>query len=86
MTEGAGRLVPAKRMHLAGERTGDGHALLPAAGELEERLVGLDHVVHYEPAAAVTDCVWPGMGVVEPVDDDSCLLHLGADAPVASPG
>jgi hypothetical protein len=27
--------------------------------------------------------VWPGMGVVEAVDDRSCLLHLGADTPSA---
>ncbi|MFJ8942635.1 helix-turn-helix transcriptional regulator [Streptomyces sp. NPDC102395] len=35
----------------------------------------------HEPAAAVTDRIWPGMGVIEPVDDESCLLHLGADTP-----
>ncbi|MFF8193496.1 helix-turn-helix transcriptional regulator [Streptomyces bobili] len=35
----------------------------------------------HEPAVAVTDRVWPGMGVIDPVDDDSCLLHLGADTP-----
>ncbi|QLE70341.1 WYL domain-containing protein [Streptomyces rectiverticillatus] len=38
-------------------------------------------VTLHEPAAAVTDRVWPGMGAVEPVDDHSCLLHLGADTP-----
>ena len=27
----------------------------------------------------MTDRVWPGMGVVEAVDDHSCLLHLGAE-------
>ncbi|MEE1753070.1 helix-turn-helix transcriptional regulator [Streptomyces sp. SP18CS02] len=32
----------------------------------------------HEPATVVADRLWPGMGVVEPVDDDSCLLHLGA--------
>jgi predicted DNA-binding transcriptional regulator YafY len=36
-----------------------------------------------ESAEAVADRVWPGMGVVEPVDDHSCLLHLGADSPWA---
>jgi predicted DNA-binding transcriptional regulator YafY len=35
----------------------------------------------HEPAADVADRVWPGMGVIEPVDDESCLLHLGADSP-----
>jgi predicted DNA-binding transcriptional regulator YafY len=35
----------------------------------------------HEPAAAVADRVWPGMGVIEPVDDRSCLLHLGAGTP-----
>ncbi|MEU0061264.1 WYL domain-containing protein [Streptomyces sp. NPDC006334] len=38
-------------------------------------------VTLHEPAAAVTDRVWPGMGVIEPVDDTSCLLHLGAENP-----
>ncbi|MFD5429108.1 helix-turn-helix transcriptional regulator [Streptomyces sp. NPDC127084] len=38
-------------------------------------------VTLHEPAARVTDRIWPGMGVVEPVDDESCLLHLGADTP-----
>ncbi|UUU19190.1 helix-turn-helix transcriptional regulator [Streptomyces sp. DSM 40750] len=35
----------------------------------------------HEPAVAVADRVWPGMGVIEPVDGHSCLLHLGADTP-----
>ncbi|MER5224686.1 helix-turn-helix transcriptional regulator [Streptomyces flaveus] len=35
----------------------------------------------HESAEAVADRVWPGMGVIEPVDDHSCLLHLGADTP-----
>jgi len=34
----------------------------------------------HEPAEAVTDRVWPGMGVIEAIDDHSCLLHLGADS------
>ena len=33
----------------------------------------------HEPAEAVADRVWPGMGVVEAVDERSCLLHVGAD-------
>ncbi|MEU6076940.1 YafY family protein [Micromonospora sp. NPDC047074] len=37
-------------------------------------------VTMHGPAATVTDQVWPGMGAVEPVDDDTCLLHLGADS------
>ncbi|MFC5823559.1 helix-turn-helix transcriptional regulator [Nonomuraea insulae] len=37
----------------------------------------------HEPAEAVADRVWPGMGVVEAVDDRSCLLHLGAENPWA---
>jgi hypothetical protein len=35
----------------------------------------------HEPAAAIADRIWPGMGVIEPVDDHDCLLHLGADTP-----
>ncbi|MFE5477465.1 helix-turn-helix transcriptional regulator [Nocardia sp. NPDC056541] len=34
-------------------------------------------------ATEVADRVWPGMGVLEAVDDVSCLLHLGADSPAA---
>ncbi|HEY8456531.1 MAG TPA: YafY family protein [Actinopolymorphaceae bacterium] len=34
-------------------------------------------------SAAVAERVWPGMGVVEAVDDHSCLLHVGADSPWA---
>ncbi|MDR3080240.1 MAG: WYL domain-containing protein [Streptomyces sp.] len=33
----------------------------------------------HESATVVAGRVWPGMGVIEPVDDRSCLLHLGAD-------
>jgi predicted DNA-binding transcriptional regulator YafY len=35
-------------------------------------------VTLHEPADTVADRVWPGMGVVEAVDDHSCLLHVGA--------
>ncbi|MDX3644458.1 helix-turn-helix transcriptional regulator [Streptomyces sp. MB09-02B] len=38
-------------------------------------------VTLHESAAAVGDRIWPGMGVLEPVDDDRCLLHLGAGTP-----
>ncbi|MGW8435809.1 helix-turn-helix transcriptional regulator [Nocardiopsis sp. NPDC055551] len=33
----------------------------------------------HEAADTVADRVWPGMGVVEAVDEASCLLHLGAE-------
>lgn len=33
----------------------------------------------HESPEAVADRVWPGMGVIEAVDDHSCLLHVGAD-------
>ncbi|WP_228975629.1 YafY family protein [Streptomyces sp. DH12] len=36
-------------------------------------------ILLHEPATVVADRLWPGMGVVEPVDGGSCLLHLGAD-------
>ncbi|MEV6678215.1 WYL domain-containing protein [Streptomyces erythrochromogenes] len=36
-------------------------------------------VTLHESATAVAGRVWPGMGVVEPVDEHSCLLYLGAD-------
>ncbi|WP_433579218.1 helix-turn-helix transcriptional regulator [Nocardia brasiliensis] len=32
-------------------------------------------------AAAATDRIWPGMGVLEPVDADSCRLLVGAETP-----
>ncbi|MGW0435363.1 helix-turn-helix transcriptional regulator [Micromonospora sp. NPDC003197] len=35
----------------------------------------------HESAEAVNERIWPGMGVVETVDDRSCLLHVGADTP-----
>ena len=55
-----------------------------AAAYLEDRLSSRAWPVRatvtlHEPADAVTDRVWPGMGVVEPVDDRTCLLHVGAD-------
>ncbi|MEV4188137.1 WYL domain-containing protein [Streptosporangium canum] len=37
----------------------------------------------HESAEAVADRVWPGMGVVEAVDDRTCLLHVGAETPSA---
>ncbi|MFF8293162.1 helix-turn-helix transcriptional regulator [Streptomyces sp. NPDC016309] len=36
-------------------------------------------VMLHESATEVADRVWPGMGVIEPVDARSCLLHLEAD-------
>lgn len=38
-------------------------------------------VTLHERADVVADRVWPGMGVVEPIDDRNCLLHVGADTP-----
>ncbi|MGN9844427.1 helix-turn-helix transcriptional regulator [Nonomuraea sp. H19] len=38
-------------------------------------------VTLHESAAAVADRIWPGMGVIEAIDDHSCLLHLGAETP-----
>ncbi|TYP86249.1 helix-turn-helix transcriptional regulator [Blastococcus xanthinilyticus] len=32
-----------------------------------------------EPADAVSARIWPGMGVVTPVDERTCSVHLGAD-------
>ncbi|MFB4314526.1 helix-turn-helix transcriptional regulator [Actinomadura sp. 21ATH] len=40
-------------------------------------------VALHESAEAVADRVWPGMGVVEAVDDRGCLMHTGADTPWA---
>jgi predicted DNA-binding transcriptional regulator YafY len=40
-------------------------------------------VLLHEPAEAVADRVWPGMGVLEAVDADSCRLHVGAESPWA---
>ncbi|YCK38056.1 helix-turn-helix transcriptional regulator [Actinomadura sp. ATCC 39365] len=38
-------------------------------------------VLLHESAAAVAERIWPGMGVVEAVDDLSCLLRVGAETP-----
>ncbi|WP_083999117.1 helix-turn-helix transcriptional regulator [Actinomadura kijaniata] len=35
----------------------------------------------HEPADAVADRVWPGMGALEAVDGHGCLLHVGAETP-----
>ncbi|MEU6741210.1 helix-turn-helix transcriptional regulator [Streptosporangium sandarakinum] len=40
-------------------------------------------VTLHESAEAMADRIWPGMGVVEAVDDRSCLLHVGAETPSA---
>ncbi|WP_418155265.1 helix-turn-helix transcriptional regulator [Actinoalloteichus caeruleus] len=38
-------------------------------------------VTLHEPAEAVSDRIWPGMGVLEAVDHTSCLLRVGSDSP-----
>ncbi|WP_228001980.1 helix-turn-helix transcriptional regulator [Nocardia australiensis] len=40
-------------------------------------------VLLHTSAAEATGSVWPGMGVVEAVDEYSCHLHVGADTPGA---
>ncbi|MFD0000199.1 helix-turn-helix transcriptional regulator [Nocardia sp. NPDC127526] len=40
-------------------------------------------VVLHRSAAELSERIWPGMGVLEALDDASCLLHLGADSPWA---
>ncbi|MCE6996842.1 WYL domain-containing protein [Saccharothrix sp. S26] len=54
-----------------------------AAAYLERRLSAHAWPVRatvtlHEPADVAADRLWPGMGVVEPVDDRTCLLHVGA--------
>jgi predicted DNA-binding transcriptional regulator YafY len=38
-------------------------------------------VTLHESAETILQRIWPGMGVVEPLDDGSCLLRLGAETP-----
>jgi len=38
-------------------------------------------VVLHAPAELMAERVWPGMGVLEAVDERSCLLHVGAETP-----
>jgi predicted DNA-binding transcriptional regulator YafY len=38
-------------------------------------------VLLHEPAEAVTDRIWPGMGVLEAVDEHTCRFHVGAETP-----
>jgi predicted DNA-binding transcriptional regulator YafY len=40
-------------------------------------------VTLHAPAEAMADQVWPGMGLLEAVDDHTCLLHVGAETPWA---
>ncbi|MFF2550333.1 helix-turn-helix transcriptional regulator [Nocardia sp. NPDC058058] len=40
-------------------------------------------VTLHRSAAELTDRIWSGMGVLEAVDESSCLLHIGADTPWA---
>ncbi|WP_378739745.1 helix-turn-helix transcriptional regulator [Nocardia brasiliensis] len=40
-------------------------------------------VLLHKSAEDAADNIWPGMGALEPVDADTCQLHLGADAPEA---
>jgi predicted DNA-binding transcriptional regulator YafY len=37
----------------------------------------------HRSAAELADRIWTGMGVLEAIDDASCLLHVGADSPWA---
>ena len=37
-------------------------------------------VTLHRSAAELADRIWPGMGVLEAIDDASCLLHIGADS------
>ncbi|MEV4481048.1 YafY family protein [Micromonospora coxensis] len=37
------------------------------------------HIVVHAPAEVVADRINPAVGTVEPVDEQSCLLHTGAD-------
>lgn len=40
-------------------------------------------VTLHRSAAELADRIWTGMGVLEAIDDASCLLHVGADSPWA---
>jgi predicted DNA-binding transcriptional regulator YafY len=62
----------------------DGDVAIYLAHQLSSRTWPCQATVTlHESAEAVADRVWPGMGVVEAVDDHSCLLHVGADTPSA---
>ncbi|MFD4428648.1 helix-turn-helix transcriptional regulator [Nocardia sp. NPDC058497] len=40
-------------------------------------------VTLHRSAVELADRIWPGMGVLEPVDDTCCLLHVGGDSPTS---
>lgn len=40
-------------------------------------------VTLHRPATEIAERLWPGTGVLEPVDDKTSLLHLGADSPAS---
>lgn len=59
----------------------DGDVAAYLSHQLSSRTWPLQAIVTlHESADAVADRVWPGMGVIETVDDHSCLLHVGADS------
>jgi hypothetical protein len=37
-------------------------------------------VTLHQSAEAVAKIIWPGMGVLEPIDADHCRLHFGGDS------
>ena len=58
----------------------DGDAATYLAHQLSSRTWPFQATVALHASAeAVADRVWPGMGVLEAVDEDSCRLHVGAD-------
>ncbi|MFF6782058.1 WYL domain-containing protein [Streptomyces sp. NPDC012510] len=60
----------------------DGDAATYLAHRLSSRAWPLRATVTlHEPAESAADRVWPGMGVLEPLDDHRCRLHLGAETP-----
>ncbi|MFE3189441.1 helix-turn-helix transcriptional regulator [Nocardia sp. NPDC059240] len=40
-------------------------------------------VLVHRSATELAARIWPGMGVLEAIDDTSCLLHVGGDSPVS---
>ncbi|MGW6422193.1 helix-turn-helix transcriptional regulator [Nocardia sp. NPDC055053] len=59
-----------------------------AAGYMSRRLSSASWpwrtvVTLHRPATEIAERLWPGTGVLEPVDDRSCLLYLGADSPAS---
>jgi predicted DNA-binding transcriptional regulator YafY len=59
----------------------DGDVVAYLSHQLSARTWPYRATVHvHEPASSISARIWPGMGAVQPVDERSCSVHVGAGA------